>query len=179
MIPDRKAQQIINLICRLNWESCAAFNSAHQQLQSRVMNQLCLVSVTAFPPVAWNVSCGLDRSRVAVPLASLSSFFLFPSLCRPFVFLQTDMVDRLPLCNNTLSLEVSHLADVLPLTRTLYKSVWELGSHEKPQFIRSARHFAYIVFQSHLWSTCVVHLFTVVRGESKIQAFFGAFLRCN
>lgn len=153
-----------------------AFNSVHQQLQSGVMHQLCLVSVTAFPPVAWNVSCGLDRSRVAVPLAS---FFLFPSLNRPFVFLQTDTVDRLPLCSNTLSLEFSHLADVLPLTRTLYKSVWGLSSHEKPQFIRSAHHFARIVFQSHLCSTCVLHLFSVVRGEFKIQAFFGAVLRCN
>lgn len=82
-------------------------------------------------------------------------------------------------CNNTLSLEFSHLADVLPLTRTLYKSVWGLSSHEKPQFIRSAHHFARIVFQSHLCSTCVLHLFSVVRGESKLQAFFGAVLRCN
>lgn len=89
----------------------------------------------------------------------------WPAFSLPLVFLQTDTVDRPPLCNNMLSLKFSHLADVLPLTRTLYKSVWGLSSHEKPQFIRSAHHFARIVFQSHLCSTCVLHLFSVVRGN--------------
>lgn len=116
---------------------CALFGrvnhsqSSHMshRLQSRIMNQPCLLTVTV------RLSSGqLECAARPWPLQSRrgQTLWIFPlPLSVSLTCLDIETVDSLSLDKNTLSLQASHLAAISLLTRPLYNSVGEWRSERR------------------------------------------------